>query len=107
MLFSAGLLADEFAEALAMGLCQPWADFVACQQQMDALPNGGHTLVTPNGVNMRHPLSAAKAAAWAQYIKGCASFGMTPSDIQSCTKAAKPTEDDGKAAFFNRGPRQA
>lgn len=96
ILMEAGVLTLADRGALAM-TCQSWADYLRAK---DVVDKEGITVETATGGTKVHPAVTIQRAAWAQYIKGCALFGIDPADRSSVKAAPKAEAEDAKKRFF-------
>lgn len=95
----AGTLGPIDAATLA-GLCRWWSLWRKCDSQIESLNQDD-----PLSMALAYKLTCMSAAAWKQFEKLAARFGMTPSD-RARLKAPKQEERNPFLEFLNNPSRQ-
>lgn len=99
-----GLLCNDYRHSFAVLVCKSYADYIEADRQLSKVINKkgdiGLLITTKNGYPMENPLISLRKKAWEQFCKGCALFGLTPSDIGGVRAVDKPIQDKEASKFF-------
>lgn len=100
-----GLLVSDYRHAFAVLVCQAYADYIEADKQLSKMVNktGERALLikTASGYPMENPLISLRKKSWEQFGKGCALFGLTPSDLGGVRAVEKPIQDEKASKFFD------
>ena len=104
-LYKKGLLISDYRHSFAVLVCKSYADYMEADRQISKMVNkSGETALlikTQSGYPMENPLISLRKKSWEQFCKGCALFGLTPSDIAGVRAVDKPLQDDKSSKFFD------
>lgn len=93
-LLAAGLITELDELALRL-LCESWELYELAKAETSVI--GSLTSITEKGNVIQNPAIGIRNKAWAQIVKLCQEFGLTPSSRTGLNAETKPPEDESLA----------